>query len=233
VQEQTRKTALITGGSGDIGRAIAAKLAEMGYALALAGRDAERLASVRLGLSGFGVDVEPFLFDITDEAAVRQLIASVVGRFGRIDVLVNAAGIGKKDFVARTRPETWLALLSTNAIGVAIVCREVLAVMKRAGRGEIINIGSTAGRRGVAGLAAYSASKAAMMALSDSLREEAERSGIRVFVVAPDRVATRMQGEGVVDGMLLPSDVAEAVAFLLRLSPAAQLPELSLFSRRA
>jgi NAD(P)-dependent dehydrogenase (short-subunit alcohol dehydrogenase family) len=104
----------------------------------------------------------------------------------------------------------------------------VLRAMAKNGEGHIVNVGSVVGRRGRGGLASYGASKAAMMAMTDSLREEAQRSGIKVSLVSPDRVATAMQ-EGAASGrMLPPSDVAEAVAFLLRLSPSGVVHELTL-----
>ena len=221
----------MVGGSGAIGQAIGLRLAAMDYRVTLAARSLERLEQARSRLTVAQHDVSCVACDIGDESAVERMVASVAERCGRIDVLVNAAGIGTRDFVIRTRSETWRELLRTNAIGVALVCQRVLPLMKRQGSGHIINIGSIVGRHGRAGLAAYSASKAALAALTDSLREEAERSGVKVSIVSPDRVEGGMQGPAVEGArMLPPSDVAEAVAFLLSLSPLASVPELSLYA---
>ena len=225
-------TALIAGGSGDIGRAIAEMLGERGYRLALAGRDENRLREAADALAASGCSVEIHRCDIAQEAQVDQLVQSVLSGMGKIDVLVNAAGVSRGEFMLRLRRETWDEMLATNLIGAAFLCKSVLKAMRRRKTGYIINIGSAGGREGVAGLAAYSASKAGLRAMSDSLRAEARIHSVRVSMVSPARVATRMHGaeNADADRMLQPADVAEAVAFLLRLSPNAVVPELPLYT---
>jgi short-subunit dehydrogenase len=121
-------------------------------------------------------------------------------------------------------------MLRVNVLGSLAVCKAVLPIMRRQRSGHIINIGSLGARQPKAGLAAYCASKAALAAMAGALRKESERIGVRVSTVAPGPVDTRMHGAANPNAakMIRPNDVAEAVAFLLRLSPTALVPELSI-----
>jgi short-subunit dehydrogenase len=233
--EQAKRAALVTGGSGDIGGAIAAKLVEMGYSVAIAGRSEERLAAAKEALAAGGRQVETFVCDVTVESQVDALAERAAQALSRIDVLVNAAGISDPGFIARSSVQHWETMMRTNVIGTILVCKAVLSVMRRQRSGHIINIGSLGAQQPRAGLAAYCASKAALASMAGALRKESERVGVRVSTVAPGPVDTRMHGAANPDAgkMIRPADVAEAVAFLLRLSPTAIVPELAIFTAEA
>ena len=151
-------------------------------------------------------------------------------RFGRIDVLVNAAGIAEPGFFARAGLDHWEGVLRTNLLGVVTTCKAVLPVMKRQKSGHMITVGSYASEDGRAGFAAYSASKAGLMAMADSLRREAGRFGIKIATIAPEEVATAMHGADnpEAEAMIRPEDVAQTVSYLLRLSPTASVTEVML-----
>jgi len=233
--EEVARAALVTGGSGDIGRAIAAKLAEMGYGVGLTGRSEARLSEAREALAAGGGRVETFVCDVTVEPDVDSLVERVSQTLSRIDVLVNAAGISDPGFIARAPVQHWETMMRTNVIGTLITCKAVLPVMRRQRSGHIINIGSLGAQQPRAGLAAYCASKAALASMAGALRKESERAGVRVSTIAPGPVDTRMHGAANPDAakMIRPSDVAEAVAFLLRLSPTAIVPDLTIFTAEA
>jgi 3-oxoacyl-[acyl-carrier protein] reductase len=149
--------------------------------------------------------------------------------YGRLDVLVNAAGISEPRFLLKADLRHLEDTIRINLIGAALVCRNALLLMRKAGRGTIVNIASMSGRQGRRAFAAYSASKGGLIALSDSLREEAARFGVRVATISPDRVDTRIHGDDAERAnMIRPSDVAEAVVFLLQLSPTAVVLEVQI-----
>lgn len=230
MNETGTPTALIAGGSGDIGRAIAARLGGLGYRLVLAARDEQRLREAAAALDASGHAVETHRCDLTQDAEIDALVQAVLESTGRIDVLVNAAGVSHGEIVLRSRRQSWDDMLATNLVGAALLCKAVLKGMRRRKTGYIIQIGSVAGREGIAGRAAYSASKAGLRAMGDSLRAEARNHGVRVSTISPGMVDTRMHGADNAEAgrMLRPADVAEAVAFLLELSPNAAVHELLL-----
>jgi NADP-dependent 3-hydroxy acid dehydrogenase YdfG len=235
------RSALIVGGSGGIGLAVARTLASTGHAIALSARSAEKLAAAREKLAPVASRVVCFPCDVTDARAVQAMVEAAAKELGRIDVLVNAAGSARADLASRANLEVWDEMLKVNVLGVVQACRAVVPIMRRQGGGLIVNIGSRAARTALPGFAGYSASKAALGPLCDALLEEVGARGIRVTTILPDRVNTPMQGEKPPEGpggpgsiaLLDPQDVAEAVAFLLRLSPAASVREILLETRSA
>jgi 3-oxoacyl-[acyl-carrier protein] reductase len=223
------EVALVVGGSGDIGRAIAHRLGKIGYRVAITGRTPERLEKASRELRESGVEVRELLCDLADETAIERLLDEIRESYRRLDVLVNAAGISEPRFLLKADSRHIEDTLRVNLIGPGLVARGALVLMRKAGRGTIVNIASLGGRQGRKGFGAYCASKGGLIALSDSLREEAARFGVRVATVCPDKVDTRMHGDGAERaGMIRPSDVAEAVVFLLRLSPAAVVREVQI-----
>jgi len=230
MNESETPTALIAGGSGDIGRAIATRLGGLGYRIVLAARDERRLAEAESALQAAGHSVESHRCDLREETEIDALVQSVLESTGRIDVLVNAAGVSHGEILLRSRRQSWDDMLATNLVGAAMLCKAVLKGMRRRKSGYIIQIGSIAGQEGIAGRAAYSASKAGLRAMSDSLRAEVRNHGVRVSTISPGMVDTRMHGpdNAQADQMLRPADVADAVAFLLGLSPNSTVRELLL-----
>ena len=216
------KIALVTGASGGIGSACAKKLAEEGYTVIVHyyrhKEEAERIAS-RIG-------GDPVQADLRSEAAVDALIDEVLGRYGRIDVLVNNAGISRVNQVQDVSNFEWDLLQATNATSTFLMTRAVLPSMIEARSGAIVNIASMWGIAGGSCESAYSASKGAVIAFTKAVAKEVGPSGIRVNCVAPGVIETAMLSRysseelaALADETPLgrlgdPEDVAEAVAFL-------------------
>lgn len=184
-----RQRVLITGGSSGIGRAIAEAVAKRGGALCLAARRVARLNSVADELeASFSGIPRPVCCqcDVTDRHAVRRLVAECVDRLDGLDVLFNNAGVSVYGPFERTAADDFAAVMAVNYLGAVNCMLEALPVMRRQGSGRIVNISSVAGLHGVPYLSAYSASKAALTAASQSLRAELAGSSIGVTTVHVD-----------------------------------------------
>ena len=183
--------AIITGASSGIGRATALALADRGLRLALLARSESVLSEVAEETRGRGAsDVAYFICDVRDEAAVDRAVASTLERFGRVDVLINSAGLSLNGEVDGYSLEDWRTVIDTNLTGTFLTCRAVAPVMKRQGGGQIINISSGAGRNGIKEMAAYCASKFGVIGFTESLALEVRNQNIRVSVLLPGSVAT-------------------------------------------
>lgn len=182
------RVAVITGGSGGIGAATAARMMASGARVSLWDRDAGALAALRERTP----DAECAVVDVTDEASVEAATAATMARFGRIDILVNAAGVtAPKATILETRLDSWRRIVDINLTGTFLVSRAVARHMVAADYGRIVNLGSVAGKEGNPFSAAYSASKAAVHSFTKSLAKELARTGVRVNCVAPAIIATR------------------------------------------
>lgn len=220
IDHKPTRCAVVTGGGRGIGLAVARRLTTMGMRVGVCD-----IRGDLLGTDGFACDVR-------DEPAVRAMVAHFAARFGRIDVVVNSAGIletgtGANASVEAMSLATWNDVLAVNLTGAFLVCREVLPIMKRGRWGRIVNVASRAGRMR-AGPPAYSASKGGLIAFSRVLAGEAGQFGITVNCVAPSRVSTDLtagvSGAEVVAGKLAETplgriattaDVSGAVAYLV------------------
>lgn len=181
--------AIITGASSGIGAATALKLAARGARLSLLARTPERLEAVRAQAQG-APDVLALACDVRDEAQVEHAISTTLARFGRIDVLINSAGLSLNGAVDGYSLADWQTVLETNLTGTFLTCRAVLPAMKRQGGGQIINISSGAGRNGIKQMAAYCAAKFGVIGFTESLALEVRNDNIRVAVLLPGSVAT-------------------------------------------
>jgi NAD(P)-dependent dehydrogenase (short-subunit alcohol dehydrogenase family) len=220
--------AIVTGGSRGIGLAVAKALVADGAAVAITGTNQERLESAARGLEAAapGARVRAAVVDVRDRAAVDRLVADVDSRWGGLDVLINNAGVGAFVDVAAMTDEDWARTIDTNLTGVFYCTRAAIPVMKRGGGGWIINSASLAGRNYFPRGAAYCASKAGLVAFSESVMQEVRQDRIRVSVIMPGSVATEFAGNAVSaadDWKLSPDDVAQAVMDLLR-HPGRSLP---------
>jgi len=214
----TGKVALVTGGSRGIGRAIALRLAGMGAAIGICGRNRTALEAVRGELQQLGARAFAQPADVTRGEEVRELVAKVETALGPITILVNNAGLGVFGPVQESTEEEWDAVLATNLKGVFLVSRAVLPGMMRRKSGDIINISSLAGRNAFAGGAIYCASKWGLQGLTASMAEDLRAFNIRVSAVLPGSVATEFgPGSGAknASNALVPEDVAHAVAMVL------------------
>lgn len=209
----TGRVALVTGGSRGIGRAIAIRLAALGAAVAICGRDAEKLRATANELQALTGKSFWQAADVTRVGDVETLVSNTEKQFGAIGILVNNAGIGLFGPAHEKGEEDWDRVLNTNAKSVFLVSRAVAPAMIRQGGGDIINISSLAGRNTFAGGGLYCASKWAVQGLSGCMAEDLREHGIRVSVICPGSVATEFSGRGTKDKgkALQPEDVADAV----------------------
>ena len=217
--------ALVTGSSRGIGLAIARAIARDGGNVMITGRDAGGVDEAVQSLRGTSGQVAGTVLDVTDPSSVSAAIKAAERAFGALDLVVNNAGVGHYGEIATFADDRWRAVLDTNVTGPFNVMRAAIPALRRAGGGWIINIASLAGANPFAGGGAYCASKAALIALSESAMQELRNDDIRVSVVLPGSVATRFSGRSAGDDSwkLSPDDVAEAVMGLLR-HPARSLP---------
>ena len=189
----TDRVVLVTGSSRGIGAEIAVKAAAEGALLAVHCRHAEDDADETLGrIRDAGRTAERFDADVRDGEAAERLVARVIERFGRIDALVNNAGLTLVKPFLETYPDEWDAVIGTDLTAAFHTCRAALPSMVERGRGSIVNIASRLGQIGVADTAAYSAAKAGLIGLTRALAKEFGPHGIRVNAVAPGVVETGM-----------------------------------------
>lgn len=214
--------ALITGGSSGIGLAIARMLRDEGYDLTISARNEERLAAAAAELGADAVTA-----NVAVEEDCVRLVQEHVERFGSIDVLVNSAGVGVGGNVEQLTTKKWDLQLAVNLRGAFVVTRESIPKLKES-RGLVVNLASIAGTIPTPGLAAYGASKAALISLTKSLNRELENDGVRLCALCPGFVDTPMASwTGMsAEEMIHPDDCAEVVRMLLRLSPAARIPQV-------
>ena len=227
------RAALITGGSSGIGLAIAQALGEDGYGITLSARRPEKLEEAAKGLADKGVEVNSVPANVTEEDDIKRVVGSHRERFGRLDVLVNNAGIGIGAPVADTSTKKLDVQLDVNLRGVYITARECIPLLKEAGaehgKALMLNTASIAGKHGQGWLAAYSATKFGVVGLSQALHKELSRDGVQVTAICPGFVDTAMTDwvQGVErEDMIQPEDIAEGVRFLLRTSRACVVPEI-------
>ena len=228
------RAALITGGSSGIGLAIARALGEDGYGVTVSARRPEKLEAAAEELRGAGLDVQSIAANMTDEEAVAGLVASHKERFGRLDVLVNNAGVGIGEAMHEITTKYLDMQLGVNLRAVIIGTREGLPLLREAGaehgKALIVNTASIAGKSGQPWLSVYSATKAAVIGFSEATQKEVAGQGIQVTAFAPGFVDTPMteyvRGQVGQEEMIQPEDIAEAVRYLLRTSPNCLIPEI-------
>ena len=225
--------ALVTGATRGIGRATAFALGHAGYAIGACGRDPAALDQLLDDLGKAGIAAAGRSADVADPADAAALVAHVAGRLGAVDVLVNNAGLGIFKPFAELTLEEWDRTMATNLRSLYVVTREVLPGMRKRGHGAVVNIASLAGRHGLAGGTAYSASKHAMLGFSRSLLLEVRKEGIRVITICPGTVDTSMMRDQSMmkpayDRVLRSEDVAATVVSALSLPERALVSELDL-----
>jgi NAD(P)-dependent dehydrogenase (short-subunit alcohol dehydrogenase family) len=216
------RAALITGGSSGIGLAIARMLRDEGFGLTLASRRAEKVqaAAEELGATAVAADVG-------DAADCERLVAEHRDRFGRLDILVNSAGIGIGGNVENLSAKHFDLQMGVNVRGLFLVTQAAIPLLRES-KGWIVNLASIAGTLPTPGLATYGATKAAVISLTRSLNEELDADGVRAIAICPGFVATPMaEWSGLKsEEMIQPEDCAEVVRMLLRLSSRARVPQV-------
>jgi NAD(P)-dependent dehydrogenase (short-subunit alcohol dehydrogenase family) len=228
------RAALVTGGSSGIGLAIARALGQEGYGLTVSARRPEKLEEAAGGLRDEGFDVNSIPANMAKEEDVVALVESHRERFGRLDVLINNAGIGIGSPIAEADTKKLDLQFDVNLRGVYLALRECVPMLKEAGaehkKALVVNVASIAGKYGQPWLAAYSATKAGVVGLSQAAHGELGGDGVQVTAFCPGFVDTPMtdwvEGQVPRDEMIQADDIAEAVRFLLRTSPVCVVPEI-------
>jgi len=221
--------AVVTGAGRGIGRAIAEALAREGTRLVLNGRDAVRLQETARALGG---DVEVVAGDIGDEAVAARLVETAVSRFGRLDVVVNNAGIGHHGRLEDMDPAEFDRVYRTNVRGPFLVMKAAIPVMRRQKRGTLVSLASLAGRNPVPLRAAYAATKWAMIGLSRSVLQEVRKDGIRVIILEPGSTLTEFGHDPAKmaqsEKLVRPEDVASVLIASLKLPDRATVSEIEI-----
>ena len=186
------RVALVTGASQGIGRACALELARQGAVVALAARNLEKLAGVAAEAAAFGGTAHPFELDLASEDSIKAGAKAVIERFGKVEILVNNAGITRDILALRMKRKDWDDVLSTNLTGAFLLTQAVMSSMVKNRWGRVINITSVVGETGQAGQANYAASKAGLIGLTKSLARELAGRSITVNAVAPGYIETAM-----------------------------------------
>ena len=227
-----RQVALVTGGTRGIGRSIAEKLLEAGASVIICSRNESEVARAveQMAAGGDRERVAGRPCDVSRYEDVAELFRFISGRFNRLDMLVNNAGIGLFQPVDKIAPQDWRQVLETNLSGPFYCTREAVPLMRKNGGGYIINIGSLAGKNAMAGGAAYNASKFGLIGFSEASMLDLRYDNIRVSCIMPGSVATEFSGPGSASAgeeswKIAPAHIAEIVLHLL------QLPGRTLASR--
>lgn len=224
------RVALVTGAGRGIGRAISLMLGAEGARVIAAARTLEEIEALSTEIRQAGGRAEALRVDLAEESSIASLFQQVRQRFGRLDVLVNNAGIGLFGRVEDFPSQDLDRLYQVNVRGTFLCCQQAMRLMIPQCGGTIINISSVMGIKGYANQAGYTATKHAVVGLTKVLAVEAQEHGIRVSVVMPGGVDTAMVGDARPDldrsELLHPEDIAETVRFLLTLSPRAAIDEI-------
>lgn len=229
------QVAIVTGAGRGAGRAIARRLAMGRWSVVLTARTAHDLDTEVAAIQAAGGVALGVPADVGEPAAVTALVEQTLAHYGRVDALINNAGIGLRKPVGEITPEEWDAVFATNTRGVFLCSQAVLPAMRAQGGGHIISIGSGAGKQGYAHLAAYCASKFALIGFSEALAAEVSEQNIKVTVLNPGTIDTDWAGAREPDPerkLLQPEDVAEAVVYLLSQPPRAWTAEMNLWPFR-
>ncbi len=225
----TGQTAVITGGGHGIGAALSSEIAALGAMTVICGRTTAPLEDTAAAIRQKGHKCEPFVCDVTDLGSVNGLAKYVKERLGRVDILINNAGVGSFSTpLHELPPEQWDAVLNTNLRGVFYTIRAFAPMMIRARSGHIVNISSIAGKNALPKGAVYAASKWGLNGLTYSVAEELRGYGIRVSVVCPGSTISDLGPDSGKDRskMLQPTDIADVVAMLLTQAPQSFVSEV-------
>jgi 3-oxoacyl-[acyl-carrier protein] reductase len=186
------RIALVTGASQGIGRACAIELAKAGATVALTARNEAKLADVAAEIEAAGGQASAFALDVASEESIKTGVKAVIERFGKVEILVNNAGITRDDLMMRMKRADWDDVMGTNLTGAFVLTQALLRQMMKNRWGRIVNITSVVGRTGQEGQVNYAASKAGLIGLTRSLAREVASRGITVNAVAPGYIETPM-----------------------------------------
>jgi NAD(P)-dependent dehydrogenase (short-subunit alcohol dehydrogenase family) len=228
------RAAIVTGASSGIGLAIARVLGQEGYALTLAARRPEKLEAATKGLADEGFDVQAVPANLSDEDEIKKVVETHTESYGRLDVLVNNAGVGVGASVADIETKRLDMQLDINLRSIILFYRESISLLREAAAEHknaiVVNTSSISGKRGEAWLSVYSAAKHGVVGWTEAMNKELGSEGIKSTALCPAFVDTPMTDfvkEHVpAEEMIRPEDIAEAVRYLLKVSPACVIPEM-------
>ena len=227
--------AIVTGASSGIGLAIARMLGEEGYALTVAARRPDKLRAAADGLRADGFEVLDVAAMLSEEEGVQQVVAAHRERYGRLDVLINNAGVGIGGTIADAETKRLDMQLDVNLRTIVLFYRECVELLRAAaaetGGAQVVNTSSISGKRGQAWLSVYSATKAGVVGWTEAMNKELAPEGIKSCALCPAFVDTPMTefakaGGVAAEAMIRPEDIAESVRLLLKVSPACLIPEI-------
>jgi NADP-dependent 3-hydroxy acid dehydrogenase YdfG len=235
------RVALVTGASSGIGEAAAIALANAGAHVAISARRADRLNELVKKIEAVGVKGLALPGDIADDKAAFAAVADTVSKFGRLDILINSAGIIQAGNVENADIDEWRRVFEVNLFGSLCTSKAAIPHMRALGHGDIINITSTSARRAANRFLSYSASKFSLNAMTEGMRQVVCTEGIRVCAIEPGATATEVS-EGISDpkqreiirahinkgGAMKSEDVAAAIMFVLTLPPNVNIPQLQI-----
>ncbi|HYE08892.1 MAG TPA: SDR family NAD(P)-dependent oxidoreductase [Patescibacteria group bacterium] len=231
MQSLKGRIAVVTGASRGIGKAICLKLAENEVNLAINSSSAKSLEPIQKELSQFGIDVLPCPANLADEASPGEIIRKAGDYFGRIDILINNAGISIPKPLSETTANEWDLQMAVNARAPFLLSRSALPYLRQSDAGTIINISSVVGCKGYVNQGAYTASKHALMGMTKVLAQEVFGEGIRVHVIAPGAVSTDMivHTRPDLDASMLtnPEEIADIALFILTHRGTAVIDEIN------
>jgi NAD(P)-dependent dehydrogenase (short-subunit alcohol dehydrogenase family) len=229
------KIAIVTGASRGVGRAISIALAGEGAAVVLAARDKQKLKETAESIKKAGGRPEIIVTELTKEDSIKKLVSRVGKKFGRLDILVNCAGVTHSAAFEQTQTADWQRCMAVNATAPFILCREALPLLRKAQKGVIVNICSVVGVKGYPLQSAYTASKHALRGMTMSLAEELKGTNVRVHLLCPGGIDTemvsRVRPDIKKDELIKPAEIAELVVYLVTHKGNAVIDEL--FIRRA
>jgi NAD(P)-dependent dehydrogenase (short-subunit alcohol dehydrogenase family) len=228
------RAALVTGASSGIGLAIAHMLGQEGYGLTVAARRPEKLEGAAEELRAKGYEVEHIAGNLGDEDVIKSVVAAHRERYGRLDVLINNAGVGIGAPVGEIQTKHLDIQINTNFRSIPLFYRECIDMLRAAGaehrRALVVNTSSISGKFGQAWLSVYSATKFAVVGRPQAMYKELAAEGIKSTALCPAFVDTPMtefvKGQVAADDMITPQDIAESVRLLLKVSPACIIPEI-------
>jgi NAD(P)-dependent dehydrogenase (short-subunit alcohol dehydrogenase family) len=231
---QTERAAIVTGASSGIGLAIATVLLEEGFGVTMAARRPEKLEAAAQGLEDDGFDLQAVPANLADESEIQKVVTAHRDRYGRLDVLANNAGVGVGAPVAEIETKRLDMQLNINLRSIVLFYRECISMLKDAAAEHrsalVVNTASISGKHGEPWLSVYSATKHGVVGWTESMNKELGADGIKSTALCPAFVDTPMtdfiKGHVPAEEMIRPTDVAEAVRYMLKLSPACVIPEM-------
>jgi NAD(P)-dependent dehydrogenase (short-subunit alcohol dehydrogenase family) len=236
-QQMAERAAIVTGASSGIGLAIARMLGEEGYGITMAARRPDKLDGAVAALAADGFDVHGVAANVSEESEVKKVVDTHKERYGRLDTLVNNAGVGIGASLGEIVTKRLDMQLDINIRSIILFYREALPLLLAAGEQHrnavVVNTSSISGKHGVAWLSVYSATKHAVVGWTEAMNKELGEKGIKSTALCPAFVDTPMtdfvKGQVEPEQMIRPEDISESVRYLLRTSPACIVPEIQFF----